>query len=175
MLFPEFHIKEIKKQEGRDLTRFDADFDLPDHMLPEFPPPMFLTNRPDLGDVSKGKLVTIENYYEMFNGTLNPKQLEGCVYYSLLFLSSNSTRPKIDGAKSQVEGSPALIVTLTVTRMRAPIWHLTLVPRSSAIESAHLHFAESIFNDCLDLNAHSRRWKTSPSSNSVGRTLMVIQ
>jgi len=77
MVFPEFHIKEIKKQEDRDLTRFDLDFDLPDHFLPEFPPPIFLTTRPDLGDVSHGKLVTIENYYELFNGILNPKQIEG--------------------------------------------------------------------------------------------------
>jgi len=77
MLFPKFHIDEIKKQEGRDLTRFDLDYDLPDHFLPEFPPPMFLTTRPDLGDVSQGKLVTIANYYELFNGILNPKQLEG--------------------------------------------------------------------------------------------------
>jgi cytochrome c peroxidase len=36
MLFPKFHIDEIKKQTGRDLTRFDLDFDLPDHVLPEF-------------------------------------------------------------------------------------------------------------------------------------------
>jgi len=77
MLFPKFHIDEIKKQEGRDLTRFDLDFDLPDHFLPEFPAPIFLTTRPDLGDVSKGKLVTIDNYYELFNGILNPKQIEG--------------------------------------------------------------------------------------------------
>jgi len=26
----------IKRQEGRDLTRFDLDFDLPDQFLPEF-------------------------------------------------------------------------------------------------------------------------------------------
>ena len=77
MLFPKFHIDEIKKQESRDLTRFDLDFDLPDHFLPEFPPPIFLTTRPDLGDVSQGKLVTIDNFYELFNGILNPKQLEG--------------------------------------------------------------------------------------------------
>ncbi len=77
MVFPEFHIKEVKKQEGRDLTRFDLDFDLPDHFLPEFPAPIFLTTRPDLGDVSKGKLVTIDNFYELFNGVLNPKQIEG--------------------------------------------------------------------------------------------------
>ncbi len=77
MLFPSFHIQEILRQEGRDLTRFDLDYDLPDHFLPEFPPPIYLTTRPDLGDVSQGKLVTIANYYELFNGILNPKQLEG--------------------------------------------------------------------------------------------------
>ena len=77
MVFPKFHIGEIKKQVGRDLTRFDLDFDLPDHFLPEFPPPIFLTTRPDLGDVSHGQVVTIMNYYDLFNGILNPKQLEG--------------------------------------------------------------------------------------------------
>lgn len=77
MLFPQSHINEIKKQEGRDLTRFDLDFDLPEHFLPEFPPAIYLTTRPDLGDVSKGQLVTIKNYYELFSGALNPKQLEG--------------------------------------------------------------------------------------------------
>lgn len=77
MVFPTFHITEIKQQEERDLTRFDLDFDLPDHFLPEFPPPMFLTTRPDLGNVSQGTLVTIANFYQLFNGILNPKQLEG--------------------------------------------------------------------------------------------------
>lgn len=77
MLFPQFQINEIKKQTGRDLTRFDLEFDLPDHFLPEFPPAIFLTTRPDLGDVSQGKLVTQKNFYEIFNGILNPKQLEG--------------------------------------------------------------------------------------------------
>lgn len=77
MLFPKFHIDEIKKQEGRDLTRFDLDYDLPDHFLPEYPPAIFLTTRPDLGDVSRGKVVTLMNYFELFNGILNPKQLEG--------------------------------------------------------------------------------------------------
>jgi cytochrome c peroxidase len=77
MVFPKFHIDEINKQEGRDLTRFDLDYDLPDLFLPEFPPPIYLTTRPDLGDVSQGKLVTLMNYYELFDGILNPKQLEG--------------------------------------------------------------------------------------------------
>jgi len=77
MVFPAFHINEVKKQTGRDLTRFDLDFDLPDALLPEFPAPIYLTTRPDLGDVSRGRLVTTDNYYELFNGILNPKQLEG--------------------------------------------------------------------------------------------------
>ena len=77
MVFPKYHIDQIKKQEGRDLTRFDLDYDLPDQFLPEYPPPIYLTTRPDLGDVSQGKVVTIMNYYELFNGILNPKQIEG--------------------------------------------------------------------------------------------------
>jgi len=77
MLFPKSTIDEIKGQTGRDLARFDLDFDIPDPFIPEFPPAIYLTTRPDLGDVSQGKLVTSANYYELFNGILNPKQLEG--------------------------------------------------------------------------------------------------
>ncbi|MFC2130063.1 cytochrome B6 [Bacteroidota bacterium] len=77
MLFPKSHIDEIIKQEGRDLTRFDLDYVMPEHFLPEFPPAIYLTTRPDLGDVSQGKLITRMNYFELFNGILNPKQLEG--------------------------------------------------------------------------------------------------
>jgi len=77
MVFPDYHIEEIMKQESRDLTRFDLDFDLPRHLLPEFPPAIYLTTRTDLGDVSQGKVVTLDNYFKLFNGILNPKQLEG--------------------------------------------------------------------------------------------------
>jgi len=76
-VFPHFLIDAIKQQDGRDLTRFDVDFDLPDHFLAEFPPAMYLTPRPDLGDVTQGKLVSLTNYYELFNGLLTPRQLEG--------------------------------------------------------------------------------------------------
>jgi cytochrome c peroxidase len=72
MVFPQMHIKVQPR-----LERFDMDFDLPEHFLPEFPPAIFLTTRPDLGDVSKGQLVTIDNFYDLFNGILNPKQLDG--------------------------------------------------------------------------------------------------
>ena len=77
MIFPEFLIEEIRKQTDRDLTRFDLDFDLPDRFLPEFPAPIYLTTRPDIGDVSQGKLVTLDNFNELFKDILNPKQLEG--------------------------------------------------------------------------------------------------
>jgi len=77
MVFPQFEIDEIKRQENRNLERFDVAYDLPDHFLPEFPPAIFLTTRKDLGDVSQGKLVTNQNFYELFNGVLTPKQLNG--------------------------------------------------------------------------------------------------
>ncbi len=77
MVFPKPQIDEVKKQNARDLTRFDLDYDLPQHLLPEFPAPIYLTTRPDLGDVSKGQLVTLANYYDLFKDALNPKQLEG--------------------------------------------------------------------------------------------------
>jgi cytochrome c peroxidase len=77
MVFPKSEIQEVLKQEDRDLTRFDLDFDIPERFLAEFPAAMYLTTRPDLGDVSKGQLVTMDNYYELFSGVLNPKQLEG--------------------------------------------------------------------------------------------------
>src|ERR1700719_594405 len=77
MVFPKFEIQELIKQEQRDLTRFDLDFDLPEEFLPEFPPAIFLTTRPDLGDVSQGKMLTVDNFNEIFNGILNSKDLEG--------------------------------------------------------------------------------------------------
>lgn len=58
-------------------TRFDVDFDIPDAYLPEFPPPLFLTTRPDLGDVSRGEEITEANFYRLFNGIITPEQLKG--------------------------------------------------------------------------------------------------
>lgn len=72
MLFPEMTIKLLPR-----LVRFDLDFDLPEYILPDPAPAIYLTTRPDLGDVAKGRVITINNYYEIFNGILNPKQLEG--------------------------------------------------------------------------------------------------
>jgi cytochrome c peroxidase len=76
-VFPERQINEVRRQESRDLRRFDVNFDLPDHLTPEFPPPIFLTTHPELGDVSRGKLLTIKNFYEIMNGIITPVQMEG--------------------------------------------------------------------------------------------------
>jgi cytochrome c peroxidase len=72
MVFPQQEIKLLPR-----LERFDLDFDLPEHFLPEFPPAIFLTTRPDLGDVSQGQLVTVQNFQKIFGGILNSKDLEG--------------------------------------------------------------------------------------------------
>ena len=77
MVFPQTQIDAIRKAESRDLERFDIAFDLPDHLTPEFPPPIFLTTRPDLGDVSQGQILTIRNYYDLVKGKLTPVQIEG--------------------------------------------------------------------------------------------------
>lgn len=72
MVFPQEEVKLLAR-----LQRFDLDYDLPAHFLPEFPPAIYLTTRPDLGDVSKGKMLTLDTYNEIFNGILNSKDLEG--------------------------------------------------------------------------------------------------
>ncbi len=72
MVFPQMEIKALPR-----LERFDIDFDLPEQFLAEFPPAIYLTSRSDLGDVSQGKVVTFENFQEIFRGILNAKDLEG--------------------------------------------------------------------------------------------------
>ena len=59
------------------LERFDVDFDLPEVFLPEFPPAIFLQSRPELGDVSRGEVVSINNFYRLFKDFLTPVQLDG--------------------------------------------------------------------------------------------------
>lgn len=60
-----------------DHIRMDVDHDFPDAYLPEFPAPLFLTTHLELGDVAQGKEITLDNYYEIFNGLITPEQMEG--------------------------------------------------------------------------------------------------
>jgi cytochrome c peroxidase len=71
-VFPQMQIEMFPR-----LERVDVDFDLPEAFLPEFPPAMFLSNRPELGDVSRGEVVSINNYYRLFKDILTPVQLDG--------------------------------------------------------------------------------------------------
>ena len=59
------------------LERFDVEHDLPEAFLPEFPPAIFLQNRPELGDVSRGEVVSINNFHRLFKDLLTPVQLDG--------------------------------------------------------------------------------------------------
>jgi cytochrome c peroxidase len=93
MTFPKKLIEETKKQTDRDLERFDLDFDLPDHLLPDFPAAIFLVTRPDLGDVSKGELVTTANFERLFKDILNQKQLEGLRLLLRLFTARPAVPP----------------------------------------------------------------------------------
>ncbi|HQZ27558.1 MAG: hypothetical protein KBF76_16210 [Verrucomicrobiales bacterium] len=45
--------------------------------MPEFPPAIFLQNRPEAGDVSRGEVVSINNYYRLFKDLITPVQLDG--------------------------------------------------------------------------------------------------
>jgi cytochrome c peroxidase len=72
MVFPQLQIKQFPR-----LERFDVDFDLPDCFLPEFPPPIFLTAHPELGDVSQGEVVSVDNFDRLFRGLVTPVQLDG--------------------------------------------------------------------------------------------------
>lgn len=71
-VFPKMQIEMFPR-----LERFDVDFDLPDAFLPEFPPAIFLTNRPELGDVSRGEVVSLNNFHRLFVDILTPVQLDG--------------------------------------------------------------------------------------------------
>jgi cytochrome c peroxidase len=71
-VFPQIQIKEFPR-----LERFDVDFDIPEAFLPEFPPAIFLQNRPELGDVSNGEVVSINNFHRLFKNIVTPVQLDG--------------------------------------------------------------------------------------------------
>jgi cytochrome c peroxidase len=71
-VFPQMQIEMFPR-----LERFDVEHDLPEAFLPEFPPAIFLNNRPELGDVSRGEVVSINNYYRLFKDLLTPVQLDG--------------------------------------------------------------------------------------------------
>jgi cytochrome c peroxidase len=71
-VFPDMQIKMFPR-----LERFDVAFDIPEAFLPEFPPAIFLQSRPELGDVSRGQVVHLGNFRDLFKEIMTPVQLEG--------------------------------------------------------------------------------------------------
>ena len=101
MVFPDMVIEKIPR-----LKRFDMDFDIPEWFLPEFPAPMYLTTHKDMGDVTQGQLVTIDNFFELFNGILNPKQIEG-----LRLLVTQFPQQQFNATHDRKSEKPSLGVT----------------------------------------------------------------
>jgi hypothetical protein len=71
-VFPAMQIKMFPR-----LERFDVDFDIPEAFLAEFPPAIFLQSRPELGDVSRGQVLHLGNFHQLFKEIMTPLQLEG--------------------------------------------------------------------------------------------------
>ena len=116
---------------------------------------MYLTTRPDLGDVSKGKLVTIDNYYELFNGMLNPKQLEG-----LRLLVTPFPQQQFNQTEDRRTVRPSRGVTCFEchvnghTNASYPPGRATSVRRSSVIASIPRHYAVSTFSGSSARSGH---------------------
>lgn len=143
--------------------RFDVDFDIPTAYLPEFPAPLFLTTRPDLGDVSRGEEITEANFYRLFNGILTPEQLKGLEKLVIKSNTSwfNQTKHRLTKLPSQgiacfdchvnghtnaaVEMDPGQRPTLGRVRLDTPTLRgnnvFLIFSRSRSIRSVD-HFAE---------------------------------
>jgi cytochrome c peroxidase len=100
-VFPEVQIQMFPR-----LRRFDVDFDLPDAFLPEFPPAIFLQNRPELGDVSRGEVVSINNFQRLFKEILTPVQMDG-----LQFLLTPFPQEEFNPTDDRKTENPSMGVT----------------------------------------------------------------
>ncbi len=100
-VFPQVQIKQFPR-----LERFDVDFDLPECFLPEFPPPIFLTTHPELGDVSQGDVLHAENFDRLFRGLVTPAQLDG-----LRMLVTQFAQEEFNATHDRKSATPSLGVT----------------------------------------------------------------
>ena len=97
------------------------DFDLPDAFMPEFPPAIFLQNRPELGDVSRGEVVSINNFYALFKDLLTPVQLMACAYSSPRCRRKSLMRPMTARVLPPAWGLPAWTAMSTAIRRLSSI------------------------------------------------------
>jgi hypothetical protein len=98
MLFPKMWTAQHPEHE-----RFDVSFDIPDCFLPEFPPALYLTTHPELGDVTRGVQITYGNYFQMFDGLLTAEQMDGLRLLVTPFQTTwfNVTHHRVTAAPSQ--------------------------------------------------------------------------
>jgi cytochrome c peroxidase len=101
MVFPRMQIEMFPR-----LQRFDVDFDIPDAFLPEFPPAIFLQSRPELGDVSRGEVVSINNFHRLFKDLITPVQLDG-----LRLLVTPFPQEEFNATDDRKSAAPSLGVT----------------------------------------------------------------
>ncbi len=111
------------------LERFDVEFDLPEAFIPEFPPAIFLQNRPELGDVSRGEVVSINNFHRLFKDLLAPVQLDGLRMLVTPLPQEEFNATDDARSHSRRSASPAWIVTSTAIQTARPIWSATYAPR----------------------------------------------
>jgi cytochrome c peroxidase len=186
-LFPQSWVKAHPEHE-----RFDVDFDIPDAYLPEFPPPLFLTTRPDLGDVSRGYEITQANFHELFDGILTPEQMEGLRLLVTKFPTTWFNQTKHRLTKEPMRGTacldchvnghtngaialdPGTRPTLLRTRVDTPTLrgnhnNLLFSSRRSIRSTDHFAEVEEYFDGDIALQLQiGGRQLDRPSSNRMG-------
>jgi cytochrome c peroxidase len=192
-LFPQMWTKAHPEHE-----RFDVDFDIPEAYLPEFPPPLFLTTRPDLGDVSKGKEITQANFREIFDGIITPEQMEGLRLLVTKFPTSwfNQTKHRVTKlpvrgtscfdchvnghTNGAIELDPGVRPTLLRTRLDTPTLRgnhnmLQFSSRRSIRSTNHFAEVEEYFDGDISLQLQiGGRQLDKPSTNRMGDFNSII-
>ncbi len=192
-LFPQIWIKFHPEHQ-----RFDVDFDIPETYLPEFPPPLFLTTRPDLGDVSRGHEITQANFRELFEGILTPEQFEGLRLLVTKFPTSWFNQTKHRVTENPVRGTacfdchvnghtsgaialdPATRPTLARTRVDTPTLRgnhnmQLLSSRRSIRATDHFAEVEEYFDGDISLQPQlGGRQLDKPSTNRMGDFNAII-
>jgi cytochrome c peroxidase len=186
-LFPEMWTKVHPEHQ-----RFDVDFDIPEAYLPEFPPPLFLTTRPDLGDVSRGHEITQANFHELFDGIITPEQMEGLRLLVTKFPTTwfnqtkhRVTRDPVRGTacfdchvnghtNGAIEMDPGTRPTLLRTRLDTPTLrgnhnNLLFSSRRSIRSTDHFAEVEEYFDGDISLQPQiGGRQLDRPSTNRMG-------
>jgi len=178
--------------------RFDVDFDVPEAYLPEFPPPLFLTTRPDLGDVSKGREINQANFRELFDGIITPEQLEGLRLLVTRFPTTwfNQTKHRVTKepvrgvacfdchvnghTNGAIEMDPATRPTLLRTRVDTPTLrgdhnNLVFSSRRSIRSIDHFTEVEEYFDGDISMQGQiGGRQLDRPSTNRMADFQSII-